>query len=232
MSARVISFEEMSRAARAGRGEKLVVGVERLLQWAYAQELVHMARPQGVVAELGVRSLAPVCAQSQDLSSLGTFVDTSRNMGFEAPDDAYAIERAVSRLGEVVCELPQGCCGRGLVRGLVPEVEARFRVSQRSIVFECASRCERPDWVKRPMLGVERNRKGNLYGKTVRRERMLTMSGVVFVGDMPWDVARARLVYSAWVDALSMLARTLAGTLQRFEAAVDGIDRAPWTSAD
>ncbi|HEY4112876.1 MAG TPA: hypothetical protein VGM17_02340 [Rhizomicrobium sp.] len=69
------------------------------MNWAYAREKVHLARPQG--SEPAPRSRAPRagCADSSD--RCGAMISTSLNLGFEAPADAYAVAWAVESVGRM-----------------------------------------------------------------------------------------------------------------------------------
>lgn len=222
----MITLAEMTARA-AGRGAKVEITVERLLQWAYAEQLVHMARPDDVPAEVAA-SYSTEMASVRDDGAVP--ITSSRNFGFEAAPDAYVVHDAVMGLGEQEIVLPPSCYGAAVVRGIIPEIETRFKLSLPSLMFQWAVRCKRPDWMEQSSLVMERGTA--LYGITERRRRVVVMYTVRSIGDKPWEVERARLIYCAWVDALERLRWTLRGELERFAVTVDNIKRAPWTTRD
>lgn len=225
MSVRSASLVELSVWAGSRLSGKKAVSIETLLQWAYAQELVHAARPEGIGPEVVNVFDAGMAEMRGDLMS---DIQASKNYGFEAPSDAYVVDNAVRALSSIEMELPIESYGRALARGLVPEVETRFRVKLGSLVAIHALEKKRPDWIEQPVLEVQ---KGKAYnGKDERGRRAVTMIAVAFRGDMPWEVARARLLYTAWIDALMVLRVSLAGRLERFALTGEFPNRAPWPS--
>lgn len=74
------------------------VGTAELLQWAYAREKVHLARPCGM--DFGVRLRPRGFAAASSSERIGAAVGSSMNLGFEAPRDAYAVAEAVQGSGE------------------------------------------------------------------------------------------------------------------------------------
>jgi len=216
------------------------VNIETLLQWAYAQELVQAARPEGTPIELTEAGGGIGFRSSHENDELGTHVDSSRNYSFEAPADAYRIAGLVKSLTPLEMYLPKDCVGAlhkfADVRGAVPDVEKASDVDRAGLIEYHASRCDRPDWIASPV--IEMRRGPNLYGmverqvgRRVTRERGVVMCCVSFHGDLPWDVARARLVYSTWLGALQTLRDGLKGRLERFLITDELPSVAPWRSA-
>lgn len=206
--------------------KKKEMGVTDLLVWAYRDEMVHAARPEGMPAEW-VSGGA-----STRLGFGGGFetdiVESSVNLGFASSPDAYRVHRAVLGLAPVEVQLPASALGgahsNDMARGSMPEIERTFVVKRSRLVMTCAVDGHPPDWIEKPSLMVER---GALLYQHDRKGRIMRdkkgcalelVQLVSFVGDAPWAVAKARRVYEVWVSALRELQRVLAGgIMERFE---------------
>lgn len=238
--------EDRSRAASCVRAHampicivphspsKKRITIEDLLVWAYRDQMVHAARGAAVPDELamdwgtGYGNGGP----SVDI------VDSSIKMQFKAAPDAYVVHEAVSGLARVNRELPADAFGRfsslDLSRGSLPDAERRVTIGRSQLVMTSALDAHAPDWVEKPQINVVRgeviwSRYPN--GEIKRDKRKLPIASlqlVRFEGDMPWDVARARLVYSEWVEALGYLRGQLASMLDAFSLSDVLPPAAPW----
>lgn len=213
------------------------VGIQDLLVWAYRDEMVHAARPEGVGPGVSIKAGA-----RRALGYGGGFdvevVDASVNLGFEAAPDAYRVHEAVRSLGPVAVELPADVVGRAgaaVARGQMPDVERKVAIKRSSLVMTCAIDGCAPDWIASPVLSVERGEivyrryRGGQIVRDRKGRAVEEMQLVRFVGDTPWAVARARLVYAVWVEALRELSLRLRDEgLERF--AVSGVvpGSTPW----
>src|SRR5262245_45668993 len=188
-------------------GKKRIT-IESLLVWAYADQMVHVAQSETALAVGAARM--PRGYHHAPLEA----VDSSGGGGwFTASPDAFVVHEIVSALSSVHAQLPRDCVGRlapGVSVGTVPTVDAAFTVRCAQLVMTHAIDAKRPDWIAEPGLAVER--RGVVYAKsrsgTIRRDRrtgqqVQSLCLVRFVGDMPWEVARARVLYSLWVEALA-----------------------------
>jgi hypothetical protein len=214
------------------------IGIWDLLVWAYQVEMVHVARPEGLAGEA-------VTARS-DRAMLGggggdcrtDVVDSSANFGFAAKTDAYRVHDAVRGLATVDLALPKDCVGaisrRGPSRGEIPEADLALRVRRSQLVMTSAIDGHAPDWMERPEIRIERGEtiyeraaSGRILRDRAGRPREL-LQLVRFVGDMPWQVARARLMYREWALALRVLRVQLGGVLRAYalDEAVPALE--PW----
>jgi hypothetical protein len=219
--------------------KKKEIGVSDLLVWAYRDEMVHAARPEGVPAECAPGSGGVLRFKTlNDVYDLGASVWSSRSSGFEASPDAYRIHAAVLALAPIEAQLPAsaagGAHGNELARGTTPEIERAFVVKRSSLVMTCALDGHPPDWIEKPSLIVERgallyqrDRKGRIMrdkkGNSLELVRLVS-----FVGDAPWAVAKARRIYEVWIETLRELRESLAGTLERFDLSAALPAARPW----
>jgi hypothetical protein len=213
------------------------IKIEDLLVWAYREEMVHAARPEGMPAECMGGGGSPRLGFGSGFET--ECVETSFNFGFGAAADAYRVHRAVSALGPVEVRMAVGEVGVehsiDMARGAMPEVERSFVVKRASLVITCAIDGRAPDWIDRPSLIVERgellyqrDRKGRIL-RDVRGRALELMQLVSFIGDMPWAVAKARRIYGVWHHALwALIAALNDAGLERFTLTDEMPLRAPW----
>jgi hypothetical protein len=165
-------------------------------------------------------------------------IDASPSCGFTADADAFAVHRAVTALATVKAALPGDCVGAvdawSMSRGELPDVRRLFTINRAKVVMSAAIDGKRPDWVPVPSITVERgqliyerDKQGRVKRDANGRPRVL-LTLVKFVGDMPWDVARARLVYSVWAGALAHLRAVLEGQLERWSVTELLPEERPW----
>jgi hypothetical protein len=215
------------------------ISVENLLVWAYQVEMVHIARPEGLAGEaVSIRSDRSVLSGSGSDCRVDV-VDSSSNLGFAAKADAYRVHDAVTGLASVDVELPRDCVGevdtRRMARGEVPELAGAVLVRRSQLVMNSAIDGHAPDWIMEPAIKVERgevicerSRSGRILRDRAGRPRELVQL-VRFVGDMPWHVARARLVYREWALALRVLRVQLRDVLRTYVLEDDVPALEPWT---
>lgn len=214
------------------------IGIESLLLWAYRVELVHVARPEGLAGEaVSIRSdMAVLSGGGSDCRI--DMIDSSSNLGFAAKADAYRVHEAVTGLATVDVPLPRECVGAvdtgRRSRGEVPEVDVAVRVRRSQLVMNSAIDGHAPDWIASPAIKVERgellyerSRSGRILRDRAGRPRE-TLQLVRFVGDMPWSVARARLVYREWALALRVLRVQLRDVVRTYVLSDDVPPLAPW----
>lgn len=203
----------------------LVLSIEQLLVWAYRDQLVHVARREDDLIPSKVRGAAVLRYKTlTDVFTLGTHVDSSQSIGFTAHPDAFAVHDAVKTLTPIDARVPDetfGQCAPGLHESALPYVEPSFTVNRARLVQAQALAGQRPDWIEEPILIVE---KGDpIYAKTRRGEvkrdgmgrRIVHMVMVQFVGDMPWEVERARITYQIWAQALAELRDVVSSALEK-----------------
>lgn len=207
---------------------RMSVGIEALLIWAYRDQLVHQAQREPV--ELTHSKAGPLAAYSS-LWNEAAPIEASRRLGFEAADDAWQVHRLVTGLGKYGVD-----CGAhlrasryhrlGQYRGAEPPVErrsvdhtarpwptdGRLEVDLRGHVIFHATRASRPTLPGREPISfkpAERvwhpNRRGGVYGKG-------WYSHVTAQGDLPGDRLRDWEVYMAWRGCLVRLQRALQAT--------------------
>jgi hypothetical protein len=195
--------------------------------------MVHVAREQ--------EWLAPTPGGTRGFGAGGwsvDIVDSSPSVGFTADADAFAVHDCVKRLSSVKASMPADCVGtfddRVFVRSVAPDVARMITIERSKLVMGTAIDGKRPDWVPSPELKVEkgplmydRDRKGRVRYDAAGRPRVMTQL-VRFVGDMPWDVARARLLYQVWVAALGWLRAELEGGLERHQVTELMPEAKPW----
>ena len=186
---------------------KKEIGIEDLIAWAYADQMVHVAQPEAAMMIGAAR--APSGYRHAPLDA----VDASGGGGwFTAAPDAFVVHEIVSTLPTLRAQLPDDCIGRagpGVSAGTLPRVDMVFNVRRAQLVMTHGIDRTRPDWIADPVLIVERGE--IIYAKskngTVKRDRktgrqIIAEQMVRFRGDKPWDVARARVIYSHWLSAL------------------------------
>lgn len=163
----------VSSSPLSPKGKSLsLVTVEDLVNWAYGRELVHRARRPGFA---GLLAGGPRSGGFDSSAQLGAGVNSSMNLGFEAPGDAYVVER--------------------LVEALPPAMKREVR--------DYAISGTRPDWIEDPMIVCHRG--PAIYGVNERRRRTLIGYAVSFHGDLPEHVAMMRGKYAAWWDGLLLV---------------------------
>jgi hypothetical protein len=216
------------------------VGIEDLLIWAYRDQMVHAARPEGAPAELGRLAGAPKCKASSALFGADGVGEGSRNLGFEAAPDAWRVHAAVLGLGREAFVHPAwrgGLCAPDVARGTVVEIEPLKSYSRAGIVMACALEARRPDWVPAPKTKVVRGavvykRQPNGQPARDRSGQSIPLLQVVrFAGDMPWEIDRARVEYRLWLDCLRMLRERLNGRCAAFDLTEILPPVAPWRAA-
>lgn len=158
---------------------------------------------------------------------------------FTADPDAFAVHEAVMGLATVKMALPAdvvgGAAAIDVAKGALPEVKRLITVSRSRLVMGCAIDGRRPDWVPRPRLAFERgapiydrDRRGVVRRDASGRPKLLLWL-VRPVGDMPWEVARARLLYQVWIGALGALKAALDdGRLKRWSLTDLLPEEEPW----
>jgi hypothetical protein len=217
------------------------VDTEKLLQWAFRQEL-----PKRRIAIEGPEYLTPLSR----IIDLGTLVDEK---GLEEPGlpahlgaphpDALAIERAVAELEDVAVDWPG--TRRALLddlAGLLDESDVTLSalvVGLVGLVALHARMGTRPRWdywaAPEPIIGrngkpvvqflddrdrlVEGRRNKN-FGRLSRCPLMWFPA--------PREAAYGRIEYTIWAETLDELALTLAGQLEDYDALPPQLPRAPW----
>lgn len=209
------------------RPYKEKIGIESLLVWAYQVEMVHVAREEGLAGEaMSAKSDKAVLSGGGSDCSIDT-VDSSRNCGFAAKFDAYRVHEMVTGLATVDVPLPADCVGeadtRRVSRGEVPSADLALRVRRSQLVMSSAIDGHAPDWMPAPQIRVERgevicerSRSGRILRDRAGRPREL-LQLVRFIGDMPWTVARAHVVYREWALALRVLRVQLRDVLKAYD---------------
>lgn len=200
------------------------ITIESLLVWAYADELVHAARPEGMPAELtvrhgtGFRSPAPGAAVDR--------VSDSVKMDFEAPADAYAVHAAVLRLGRVdvaVMADPSHPSRLAAIAGERAPDSVVVRIDLGQLAAEHAMRGARPEWFPHPTLRMKPGQT-HYHARTKRP----WFCAVTPEGDLPHEVDRARRLYGVWCDSLRALCAALTDRLARHVLLADLPPSSPW----
>lgn len=223
-----------------------MITIDRLLVWAYRDQMVHGARPDDLPAELAKRvGVKPRLARSSDGVARGA---GGINLGYTAAVDAWRVHAEVLALPAVTLRIPDHELVRRVYvnpihrqEGLEPAPSREVHLPE--IVFGAALRGEGPDWVEEPLADVRRGETIAVYrcdvchGHPGGRMRCRVCAGlhgkpticvVGFSGDGPLDVVMARLVYGAWVDALRHLRESLRGMLTGFELSSELPEENPW----
>ncbi len=215
------------------------ISIQDLLVWAYRDEMVHAAKAPGVPVELTRARLREWRAdQMAEMMALGVNVDASVRLDFEAPVDAYRVDRAVACLGEAVGEIeamylpPVPVLSMDVNPSSAPVVERAVKARLGQLVFSAAVGDGAPDWITSPELRLSRGK--CVMGRDWRPRRaggaqqIALLQIVEWHGDAPWCVGAARARYALWWDALERLRAVLAGGLERFVLTNAMPLRRPW----
>lgn len=228
---------------------KRVVSIADLVVWAYRDQMVHAARPEGMPVEIA-RDWSPQIAQSDFGREM---VSSSVKMEFTCAADAYRVHAAVMRLPtvermrtaeEVECLLARKLCMNEiyaldketgainasslfLTRGDGTREARSELISLPSLVFEYGLKCRAPDWIASPVYAFER---GKAIARGRRAERICHL--VKSVGDDPLEVEHARSIYTLWARALRLLRADIVARyrLTTYTLNVEIPDEAPWES--
>lgn len=200
--------------------------VEALLQWAYGQQMVHLAqRPTAIVA----RSGGPLAAYSTLWSDGAVPIDSSVDQGFRASDDAWAIHDLVMAIKPVTLDLGQDLAAAryhalGQYRGHAPPLgraasadhsaqlwptDGWLTIDVRGLVMVHANRATRPEQVGGDKL---RLKPGEVVWHPKRRGGAYTKGlfcHVTASGDLPGDIRASTETYAAWWNALDAMRRQL-----------------------
>lgn len=202
-----------------------------MLVWAYRDEMVHAARPEGVPVEMAVVG----AGHGSDVAI--ERIDSSVFLGFEAAPDAYAVHLQVRELCDRPVTVPAwsgGAVDQRLSLGMVPALPAMESGTWAQLVIGQAIAGRAPDWYPDPVLTVRRGEliyKRHPSGKLVRDDKGSAVEQVQLVsfeGDMPWSVVRARAIYGEWVTALRTLRDALIGRLTAHDLTGALPPRTPW----
>ncbi|MBL6852361.1 MAG: hypothetical protein ISS15_05410 [Alphaproteobacteria bacterium] len=188
------------------------VSIEQALQWAYRDQMVHVALPEGVPVEASRTYALPKLA-SLDFGL--DPVDSSPRSGFAAAPDAHIIHRAVMALDPVERRRSQEEIEMRYARGLFDcelrqennnaswnavRPDASEVVHVRNLVFSSAFHRRRPDPILEPIYLFERGRR--VFTDNTRRWGYHMLRSV---GDDMVEVIVARAHYSLWRAALIRL---------------------------
>lgn len=211
-------------ASRFPSNVRKKVSVKELLEWAYRDQMVHVACPEGVDPSL-TREYSPGPVEWRVER-----VDSSAKYQLPAAHDAYRVHEAVTALGGEPLIVPAWLPPPhtpDLARGALPERPA-LKTSSRSELVKVSALRGPPEL---PEAEIEVHRKGIVYemigGKyrlDRRNQRIPLLCIVEFGGDLPWIVAHQRFLYDAWAAALAELRESLAGLLT-VHSLTDGLPR-------
>lgn len=206
-----------------------VVSIEQLLVWAYCQQMVHQAT-RGKSGLAKSTPPAPMAASSTVWSEV-TPVDSSRNQGFDAAEDAWRVHDLVMKLGssEIDCgadlrasryhvlgqyrgaEPPTGA-GSVDVTGKPWPTDGMLHVDLRALVMIHATKATRPN----RLLTVDfRMKPGPIVRHPKQRGGVYRLGWychVTAIGTLPGEVAQEFSLYRAWRDALVGLRDRLRST--------------------
>lgn len=217
------------------------ISIQELLVWAYREEMVHAAKAPGLPVEMTARKGAPELKRGDwaQMMALGTGVDTSVRLDFEAPADAYRVEAAVLALSDAHAAIeaeylpPVPRVTMDEDPSLAPVVARSVTVRLPQLVFEAAISGGAPDWLAEPSVSLERKR--CVMGKDWRARRgggaptIAVLQIIEWHGDLPWIVGAMRARYGLWCEALAALRVALTGTLERFVLTDVLPVRRPWS---
>lgn len=208
---------------------KKKIAVRELLEWAYADELVHAARREGMPMELALKFSTRMAAMNA--TAMAVADEVSLKIDFEAPHDAYVVHGHVLKLGTATIEVPidPSTSGRHsspyLANAVAGERVAEFAsviVDLGQLVAEHAMRREQPEFFLDPITRMKPG--GIVYHP---RSKKPWYCVVTPTGDTFWQVARAHALYAAWADALRRLKAALP-VLDRFAVTAELPHPAPW----
>lgn len=228
------------KVSRQGAGDRIrePLPVEALLQWAYGQQLVHLAKEEALITTKGGGMLAQFSGSTL-WSDEAVPIDSSANLGFRASDDAWAIHELVKAVKPLVLDLGADlratryfALPRG-IRGIEPPTgrpatadfsgdpwptDGRLRVNVRTLVMVHANMATRPDvpaaaaWRLKPVhKGMVRHprSKGGVYQQGWYHHVEIGPVKAGEDGVTPGEVAEAQAIYRAWWDALDAIRRQL-----------------------
>lgn len=206
--------------------------VEALLQWAYGQQMVHLAQRSAIVSRAGG---GPLAAYSALWSDGATPIDSSADQGFRASDDAWAIHDLVQELRPVTLDLGQDLAAAryhalGQYRGAEPPVtrsapafqsvwgwptDGLLKIDVRAQVMVHASRGTRPDFAEPAVWRMKPVHKGMVRHPKLRGGvyRLGWYHHVEIDGVTPGEMAEVAAIYGAWWSALDRLRQRL-GTIR------------------
>lgn len=210
------------------------VAIRDLLVWAYRDQIVHAARPEGLPVGMG-RCEGPRLAS---MSFGADPVDTSGHGDFEAAFDAWRVHEAVQALPDAEWQLSgierAMLQTRAMIGGNALAVPAVQTIRVRSVVFQAAVTDRPPDWCPSPVYrwAHQETQTDRRHGNPVYDGRRHAVVGhrVTAVGFDPWQVRSAKTTYAAWIDALRSLQTTLRAKLRDFELTGELPAVSPWSS--
>lgn len=206
------------------------VEIERLLQWAFCDELPKREAfgPRG----------APSAWQSvENYAKLGCRVQSGSSVSHSAIPhrDALIIADAVAALpGGVVVDLSKEEALLGGLSSLAAAIVApQIRLSAADLVEDHARSGVSPDWCRhqpRPMCVIGPNGKQTVFGKRYGKDRYSEGAHCPLRWGDPTieSIARARAIYTIWWQSLDRLSILLNGKLKDHVASAPAALRAPW----
>lgn len=202
--------------------------IERLLQWAFCDELPKRKAfgPRGAQsAWQSVESYARLGCRVQSSSSASNSMLPHR--------DALIIADAVAALPGVVVDLRHEALLGGL--SALAEVIAapQIKLSAVDLVEVHARSGVSPDWCRhqpRPRAVIGPNGKQTVCGKRYGKDRYSDGAHCPLRWGDPTveSIARARAAYTVWWQSLDGLAKSLDGKLKDHVASAPAALRAPW----
>jgi hypothetical protein len=205
-------------------GLKRKLTIEQALVWAYRDQMVHAAMPQGVPLE-AVQGYSPGLSEGRFMADK---VDSSRPLGFGAAPDAYAIHAAVQALVPLVVrrsdEEVEMIFARKLMHndrkalermatGNATRPEMALTLMPRQIVQTYAMAGTRPDLGDDVQVSVEQGPRVyfDRHGQVVHYHTRFGFTVINLVGDDPLEVIAWRRLYMVWHCALASLLNSLSG---------------------
>jgi len=199
------------------------ISIEKLLVWAYRDQMVHAARPEAEPIELLRNNYSPGWAGSSP--HVDVAVDSGgMKLAFSAHHDAYAVDRSVGALGTTRRERTREEVSIMMARRAMKEValiaERRATggstmvfsdelvevVHRSALVRMYAIRGRRPETIDEPVYMYERD--GCV--KDPKKHRSV-LCKIRWVGDDPREVEQARARYELWRQCLCDLRVALVG---------------------
>lgn len=203
---------------------KRKIGIEDLLTWAYRDQMVHAARPEGEPVELLRNDYVPGFA----VNAMGDKVDTGGiKIAFAAHADAYAVDRAVAKLGVAArarsAEEIAILTARRMLRnelavrhhgtvGDYSQAATHETVHLSALVRQYALKGERPYVIADPHYEYER---AGTVRKPNRHEAWYC--AVRPIGDDPLEVEQLKAKYALWRESLWSVRGALEGKLNAHE---------------